>query len=130
MNNNASVRDDGKWYLSYEILYYELTPPSEQEKYTVWENLVLIKADSPEEAFEKAMRHGSMSEGNVKKGDQRAVCKFKGLKNLIKIYEEIGDGAEIEWKEYELNRDKLESIIPEKERLHAFQPLPPAEDFE
>src|SRR5258706_13878706 len=130
MSKSASACDEVKWYLSYEILYYELTPPSAQERYTVWENLVLIKADSPEEAYEKAMKHGSLSEGQVKRGDQTAACRFKGLKNLIKIYEEIEDGAQLEWKEYEMSKEKLEWIIPKKEELHAFQPLPPAEDFE
>ncbi len=130
MSNNSSMYDDIKWYLSYEILYFELDDPSTQQDYVVWENLILIKADNPEEAYEKAMKHGFLSEGEVKINDQKGRCRFKGLKKLIKIYEELEDGAEIEWRKYELSKAELEAVIEPKQELHAFKPLPPAEDFE
>ena len=42
------------WYLSYEMVVFELDPPNEQDEFEVWENHILICADSPEEAYENA----------------------------------------------------------------------------
>lgn len=130
MSSNSSMCDDLKWYLSYEILYFELDNALALQNHVVWENLVLINAGNAEEAYDKAIQHGLDSEGEVKISGQNGKCKFKGLKKLIKIYEQIEDGAEIEWREYELSKEEVSALIPPKEKLHAFQPLPPAEDFE
>lgn len=129
MSKNSAMYDDVKWYLSYEVLYFELADPSAQQDYLVWENLILIHANDPEEAYEKAVRHGLASEEEVRINGQEGYCRFKGLKKLIKIYEEIEDGAEIEWREYELSKVAIEALIPPKQELHAFQPLPPAENY-
>jgi hypothetical protein len=129
MSKNSSLYEDVKWYLSYEILYFESDDPLKQQDYLVWENLVLIKADSPEEAYDKAVRHGLSSEEEVTINGQPGRCKFKGLKDLIKIYEEIEDGAEIEWREYEVSKNSLNTLTIDKKKMHAFKPLPPAEDY-
>jgi hypothetical protein len=119
------------WYLSHEILSFELEDQSTyQERVPLWENLVLIKADGAEEAYDKAMQHGLASEGTVTIDGRIGRCRFKGLKELSRIYEEIADGAEIEWREYELSKDAIDQLLLPKDKLHAFQPLPPASDYE
>jgi hypothetical protein len=119
---------DRSWYLSYEILYFELEKPLAQEKYQVWENLILIRAASPEEAYEKAMKHGFDSEDNVKIDGQKGRCKFKGLKDLVRIYDDLEDGAELVWQEYELEKNQLEIAVKTKQDLHAFKSLPAEEE--
>lgn len=112
-----------EWYLSYEVLYFEYEDRSLQEEYLVWENLILIKADSPEVAYKKAIRHGKDSEGELQINGHKGYCRFKGLKKLVPIYEEIEDGAEIEWREYQLPKKSLEKLITPKKNLQAFLPL-------
>ncbi len=121
---SSTLYGDIKWYLAYEVLYFELAEPSVQQEYEVWENHVLIKADNPDEAYEKAMQHGFDTEHEILINGQKGYLKFKGLKKLVKIYEDLEDGSEIEWFEYSLDKGKLDALVPMKEELHAFQPLP------
>ena len=117
-----------KWYLSYEILCFEYEKKKDtQEEILVWENLILIQANDPERAYLKAVNHGRLSEEKLLINDKKGLCKFKGIKKLVPIYEELSDGSEIEWREYEFTKDKLRKMIPPKKKLQAFQPLT---DFE
>jgi hypothetical protein len=102
------------WYLSREIIYFEFADQDDQDEYQVWENLILINAQSPEEAYQKALKHGSDSEGEVTIDGRKGRSKFKGLKTLVPVYEDIEDGAEIEWLEYVVEKDKLESLVTYK----------------
>jgi hypothetical protein len=118
------------WYICHEILYFELADPSEQQEFLVWENLILIRAQNPEEAYQKAMQHGSYSEEEVTINGKKGYCKFKGLRTLMPIYEEIEDGAEVEWMEYNVSKEKLETLVEPKGKLQAFLPLPFEEELE
>jgi Domain of unknown function (DUF4288) len=112
------------WYLSREIIYFEFADQTDQDEYQVWENLILIKAQSPEEAYQKAIKHGFDSEEEVTIDGRKGRSKFKGLKTLVPVYEDIEDGAEIEWLEYVVEKDTLESLVKPKENLPTFQPPP------
>lgn len=118
------IGDPVSWYLSREIVYFEFADQTNQDEYQVWENLILINAQSPEEAYQKALKHGFDSEGDVTIDGQKGRSKFKGLKTLVPVYEDIEDGAEIEWIEYVVEKDELESLVKLKENLPAFQPPP------
>jgi len=110
------------WYLSREIIYFEFADQADQDEYQVWENLILINAQSPEAAYQKALKHGFDGEGEVTIDGRRGRSKFKGLKTLVAVYENIEDGAEIEWQEYVVEKDELESLVKQKEDLPALQP--------
>ena len=84
----------------------------------------MINAQSPEEAYQKALKHGFDSEEEVTIDGRKGRSRFKGLKTLVPVYEDIEDGAEIEWLEYVVEKDKLESLVKPKENLPAFQPPP------
>ncbi|MDQ3687978.1 MAG: DUF4288 domain-containing protein [Acidobacteriota bacterium] len=122
MNYQSDLYKDRKWYLAYEILCIEAEDTSTPEIITVWENLILIKANDPEEAFSKAMQHGFDSEDEIEVDGRRGRLKFKGLKNLVLIYDELEDGAEIEWREYEVKKDELTNLMKAKQDMHAFNP--------
>lgn len=130
MSESTQLWTDKRWYLSYEILYFEYDDPafSRQQDLLVWENLILIEAADSEEAYQKAVQHGLDSEGEVKMNGRKGFCKFKGLKDLIKIYDDLEDGAEIEWREYKIDREDIETLIKSKQELHTFQPLPAEEN--
>ena len=91
-----------------------------------WENQILIKADNPEEAYAKAIEHGKSHEesGQMWESDneeRKGRWRFEGLRSLLPIYDELEDGAEIVWKEYE-NRSvkKVKSWVKSKEQLEVF----------
>jgi hypothetical protein len=123
VTKNSNFSNQIKWYLSYEVLFFELADKSPQTGILVWENLVLICANDPEEAFKKATDHGRLSEEELLINDERGFCKFKGIRKLVPIYEDLNDGAELEWHEFELSPKQMESLIPQKEELQAFQSL-------
>lgn len=109
------------WYLAYEVLYFEEENYlAEDDDIVVWENLILVKAEDAQEAFEKAISGGKLNEGDVTIDGKQGRCKFAGLSRLIPIYEEIVDGAELEWKESQLTMKELADMIPPKNELLAF----------
>ena len=112
-----------KWYISYEILVFEKDDTKLQTAFLVWENLILIEADSPEEALDKAISHGKLSGEELLIDDEKGYCRFKGIRKLVPIYDELVDGVEIEWHEFESTKDQLRRMIPPKKKLQAFQPL-------
>jgi hypothetical protein len=82
-------------------------PP--QDRFPVWENVVLIQASSEEEAFSKAERCGRDDEGDhsgsFRWDDRPAVWVFAGIRKLIKCVdptERPGDGTEVTYTEMEL----------------------------
>jgi hypothetical protein len=128
MKSQSAYQPTIRWYISYEILAFEYKDAHLQSEFTVWENLILVRADSPDEAYVKAVEHGNLSEEEVTINEKPGFCRFRGIRKLVPIYEELDDGAEIEWREYELGKDRLEALIPAKEELQAFQPLTDFED--
>jgi hypothetical protein len=67
----------------------------------VWENLVIIRALNPKEAFRKAEQNGKQSAGDSR-GTLRLFGKparqhFLGVQNIGVIHERLEDGAEITW---------------------------------
>ena len=108
------------WYLAYEILYFEYANLSLQKDYLVWENLRLINAKTPEIAYQKAIQYGKDSEEELEINESKGYCKFLVLKKLVPIYENLDDGSEIEWKEYEVSKSKLAGLVVSKKNLQAF----------
>ena len=51
------------WYAAHILLYVKRKEGTES-KYPVWENIVLVKANSEEEALEKATQRGKEEEGD------------------------------------------------------------------
>jgi hypothetical protein len=66
-----------------------------------WENLVIIHALNPKEAFRKAEQIGKQSAGDAR-GTLRYFGKsarqhFLGVQNIGVIHEKLEDGTEITW---------------------------------
>jgi len=126
MTYRSELYKTRQWYISHEILYAEHDDQKIDEPSPVWENLILIQANGPEEAYEKAMEHGRMSENEIQINGKQGHFKFCGLKDLMLVYDELEDGAELEWYEMELTRAQAKKLTKPKELLHAFNPT----DFE
>ena len=104
MSLKEIILNKNNWFIA-EIIE-KLEPVNRDEtndlrRVTTWGNFVLIKADSLEEAFEKAIKIGKEGEyifTNADKVEMEWI--FVGVGDLLPIYEDIEDGAEIMWNDY------------------------------
>src|SRR5690606_14482359 len=95
----------GEWYVVELIEKLEPVQRNEQQdlrRVKTWANFHLIKAGSPEEAYEKAVQLGKEGEFTFKNEEKVEMeYSFVGVGDLIPIYDEnIEDGAEIMWTDY------------------------------
>ncbi len=112
-----------KWYIAHELLHFDTKKTrdrSKKRKLVVWENLVLITARSPEEAYRKALKHGRLSEESVKIDGRDGHCKFIGLSDLVLVYDDLEDGAELEWHDRRVDASQLRHMTKQKGQMQAF----------
>ena len=116
------------WYVgSYIIRFIELNENSNddlEKKFLAWENTKIIKASSLDEAYDKLVKE-AQSETEPYKGGKEGVpvqWVFEGVTELLPIYEELGDGAEIMYREY--NPTKLKNLrkrVKEKSDIYQYE---------
>ena len=94
------------WYIgSYLIRFIELDEKDNddlEKRFHSWENTVIVKANSMEEAFEK-IEIIAKSEEEPYKGGPKGISVqwvYEGITELLPIYEELEDGAEVMWGEH------------------------------
>ncbi len=113
------------WYLASYLLRFRVIGENEDKpnnRYLAWENTIIIKANDPEEAYEKAIEEAKLNAELYKNTNGKMVeFVFEGLTSLLAIYNELEDGAEISWKEYE-NTDlkTIQGWVKQKEELEVF----------
>jgi hypothetical protein len=111
MDKNISPVD---WYVgTYLARFIELEDESNQDpekKFLTWENTVIVKAKSLEEAYDKIESHGLQHAEPYKGGTEGIPVRWEymGVISLVPIYEELEDGAEIMWSEN--NPRKLKNL--------------------
>jgi hypothetical protein len=89
-----------------------------QDRFPVWENIVLVEAENEEKAFAKAERHGRESEGDdggsFRWGMKPARWVFVGVRKLTECVldgETPGDYTEVSYSEFELeSRDAVNNL--------------------
>ncbi len=125
MNLKEKIINKGDWFIA-EII--ERTESADSDKSnanrrcTVWGNYHLIKAESVEEAYEKAEKLGN--DYNYSFKNQSGVemeNTFVGIGDLLPLYEDLEDGAEILWTDYGLISAKRADrfIKPKSEWIEA-----------
>jgi len=126
LTSSNHVRKIREWYIAHEILYFEPSRQKNKKKanWTVWENLILIRAKSPGEAYRKAMDLGRLNEHAVKIDGEDGYCRFRGLRELTLVYDELEDGAELEWREFQMEPTKLNQMVIPKAKMQAFKVAP------
>jgi hypothetical protein len=98
----------------HELRYFDTKKAGgrlKKGKPVIWENLVLIKAKSPEEAYRKALKHGRLSKEKVKIAGEDGYCRSRDLR----IY-----GAELEWHDLRLGVSELGRMAKRKRQMQAF----------
>jgi hypothetical protein len=119
----AYIPSDAKWYLADIVI--EITIEDDPDK-MVHINITLIRADSPEEAYERSLEVGKQQETTYENTDGKLVTfVFRGLRDLNVIHEELEHGAELTYEELtELREEQVARLIRPKQVLSVFRPRP------
>tara|TARA_R110002020_G_scaffold17804_10_gene63148 strand:+ start:25442 stop:25849 length:408 start_codon:yes stop_codon:yes gene_type:complete len=119
---------NGNWYIVEIIEKCEPVERNEKQelrRVITWGNHHLIKADSPEKAFDKAVKLGKEAEYKFTNSDKIEMeWIFVGIGELLPIYEDIEDGAELMWNDYGFisNRRTMRMPYKKKELMKLIKP--------
>ena len=95
------------WYIgSYVLRFIERRAQGNnnpRKKFLAWENTVIVKAKNLSHAYDKIVTLGKKQTKPYKGGPDGIDVQwlFEGVTRVLPIYEELKDGAEIMWAEYE-----------------------------
>ncbi|KRD74883.1 DUF4288 domain-containing protein [Lysobacter sp. Root983] len=98
------------WYVgSYLLRFVELNDPGKddpQQEFLTWENTVIVQADNLDHAYDKIVALAAFETESYQGGPEGVPVRwvFEGMTELLPIYEELADGAEIMWAEHEPTR--------------------------
>ena len=112
------------WYAAHVIMNVEFENAADQSSFPFWDNVVLIEADSEDDAWEKAEARGRDGETDGSDGfrwnDKPARWKFAGVRKLIECRtDDASDrpvhGAEISYSQMSVpDRASLSKIVQGK----------------
>jgi uncharacterized protein DUF4288 len=111
-----------KWYLA--DIVEQITVEGDPRN-VIHTNRVLVRADSPEEAYQKALELGAAGEQVYENIDGKSVTiRFRGLRDLNVIHGELEHGTELLYSEdMELDESAIREWVTPKERLGVFRPI-------
>jgi hypothetical protein len=117
----AYIPADAKWYLADIVIDHQIDG---DPRHVVHVELILIRADSPEQAYAEAERIGRESELEYENTEGRVVrVVYRGLKGLNVIHDELEHGAELAYAEHVCEGDDaVRGLVTEKSRLNVFRP--------
>ena len=104
MTRDKNVSPVG-WYVgTYQLRFIELAHDFNEDpkhKFLCWENTVIVRADNLDQAYDKVVAIGMQSTEPYKGGPDGVDVQwvFEGVIELLPIYEDLEDGAEIMWSE-------------------------------
>jgi Domain of unknown function (DUF4288) len=116
----------GWWIAGYlqRFEYYDENMSNLARRCLAWENTVLIRARSRGQAYRKAVALGRLSNGNEAwdiETKRRGAWLFEGLTELLPIFQELMDGAEILCTEHANRTVKtIKSLVKRKRDLSVF----------
>jgi len=95
------------WYVgSYVIRFIELEEAGNDDperEFIVWENTVIVRAANLDEAYRKVVAVAESTTKPYRGGLEGVPVQwvFEGITELLPIFDELEDGAEIMWTEHE-----------------------------
>jgi hypothetical protein len=105
------------WYAAHIIMYVKLKD-APQDRYSMWENIVLISAESSDEAYAKAEQQGRDDVGDddsFRHDGKPAEWVFAGVRKVTLCQdpkERPGDGTEVSYLELEAaSLDELTKLV-------------------
>ena len=113
---------DAIWHIAEEVL--EITVEGATQN-VVHINYLLVRAESPEDAYEKALRLGAEHETMYLNEDKKEVnISFRGLRDLTVIHEALEHGSELLYEEkLGISKEALDRLVQPKESLSVFKPI-------
>ena len=123
------------WFAAHILLYVE-RKQQPQDRFPVWENIVLIEAATEDEAFDKAEAIGRCSEGDddgsFRWDGEPARWVFAGVRKLTACEtgeRRPGDGTELTFLQMEVgSREALNSLVDSRPVLVEFEEPFPSEE--
>jgi len=116
----------GWWIATYieRFEYYDEDRKNPDRRCLAWENTIILKAKDCTEAYRKAVRFGSLSNGQEmwqSDSGRKGAWRFEGLTSLLPIYDELEDGAEALWRQYTYRTVKtIQALAKSKKELEVF----------
>ena len=113
-----------RWYLADVVLEHVIEG---ERRNLVHVNTCLVEAASREEAYKKAGKLGRMHQRSYLNTDgMRVRVKFRGLRELNVIHDDLEDGAELSYQEdIAVPESKLRRWATPKKELGVFAPRSP-----
>ena len=93
------------WFIgSYLLRFVELGEEGNDDpeaRFLSWENTILVKACDITEAYEKVVKSAKKEIEPYKGGPTGVPVQwvFEGVTELLPVYEQLADGAEVMWRE-------------------------------
>ncbi|MBC7969022.1 MAG: DUF4288 domain-containing protein [Verrucomicrobia bacterium] len=114
------IPKDAKWYIAELVMECQIEGESSN---VVHIDIVLVRADSPKEAFEKAEQLGREGEDSyLNPNDQRATWIYRGLRDLNVVHDELEHGTELMFEEkIGLSEDEVKALLTSKSQLNIFR---------
>jgi hypothetical protein len=122
----AYIPANAKWYLADIV---EQIVVEDDPRYVVHTNTVLIRADSPEDAYAKAVELGTNKAVSYQNPEGKSVTiTYRGLWDLKVIHSELEHGAELAYSEdIETDQAAIEQYVSTKEELGVFASRQPSQ---
>jgi len=112
------------WYAAHAIVYFEITD-GPQDGFQVFENVFLVQADTPDQAWAKAREFARQDEGDdrgsLRVGGRLAQRVFGNIRKVVSVCHEdpdghLGDGDEVTYSEFVVaDRRALDKLIGDED---------------
>ncbi len=122
----AYIPNDAEWYLADLIVEIRV---EDDPRSVVHINTVLVKACSPDDAYDKALQLGEQQVGEsyLNPAGKKVEMRFVGLKDLSVIYEKLEHGAELFFAETSgMSPEDVVAMTRRKEALSVFADIEPS----
>lgn len=118
----AFIPDDARWYLADVVLEHII---EDDPRNVVHINTHLIEADSPAQAYKKAIALGRRARSSYVNTEGKQVrVIFRGLQQLNVIHEPLEDGSELTYHErVNVSEKRLKGMITPRSKLAVFAPI-------
>ena len=118
----AYVPDNARWFLAKMI---EEIQVEGAKRNVVHVNYVIIEADSPEDAYQRAIKMGKQANHSyLNTRGKKVTIRFRGLSNLDVIHDPLEHGCEIMFREeLGVSESAIRKLLASKKQLELFRPI-------
>jgi len=112
------------WYVgAYLLRFIECDDPEKnnpEKLFITWENTIILEANDLNDAYDKIVQSAMLSTEPYKGGAEGIDVQwlFEGVTELLPIYEELEDGAEIIWAERWRKLKTIPKLVRKKGEFH------------